>query len=74
MLNIFFGDLLNFFCNFVILINEVASLAQLVEQLTLNQWVTGSSPVGGTQIIHKERPSMLHKSMLTDFFNEHYFR
>lgn len=25
----------------------IASLAQLVEQWTLNPWVTGSSPVGG---------------------------
>ncbi len=32
-----------------------ASLAQLVEQLTLNQWVTGSSPVGGTE----KSPKML---------------
>jgi hypothetical protein len=27
---------------------EHAPLAQLVEQLTLNQWVAGSSPAGGT--------------------------
>lgn len=26
------------------------SVAQLVEQLTLNQWVTGSSPVGETTV------------------------
>ena len=32
------------------------SVAQLVEQLTLNQWVEGSSPSGYTEIrtIHKE--------------------
>ena len=28
---------------------EVDSVAQLVEQLTLNQWVEGSSPSGVTQ-------------------------
>ena len=28
------------------------SVAQLVEQLTLNQWVTGSNPVRETIIIH----------------------
>ena len=29
--------------------NPALSVAQLVEQLTLNQWVTGSNPVGETQ-------------------------
>lgn len=28
-----------------------ASLAQLVEQLTLNQWVAGSSPAGSTFLV-----------------------
>ena len=31
-------------------IRAVGSLAQLVEQLTLNQWVAGSNPVGITII------------------------
>jgi len=30
-----------------------ALLAQLVEQLTLNQWVAGSNPAGGTTSIKK---------------------
>ena len=30
------------------LLEKVVSLAQLVEQLTLNQWVEGSSPSGDT--------------------------
>ncbi len=36
----------------------LASLAQLVEQLTLNQWVAGSSPAGSTffrYVVFKER-------------------
>ena len=33
---------------YIILFKRVASLAQLVEQLTLNQWVTGSIPARGT--------------------------
>ncbi len=34
------------------------SVAQLVEQLTLNQWVTGSNPVGETKKNHlKEIPT-----------------
>jgi hypothetical protein len=32
-----------------------ASLAQLVEQLTLNQWVAGSSPAGSTGTMLLER-------------------
>jgi hypothetical protein len=31
-----------YFCTLIL------SVAQLVEQLTLNQWVTGSNPVGET--------------------------
>ena len=31
-------------------IQHPASLAQLVEQWTLNPWVTGSSPVGGIKL------------------------
>ena len=30
--------------------NERARIAQLAEQLTLNQWVLGSSPSAGTKI------------------------
>ena len=36
-------------------IQHPASLAQLVEQWTLNPWVTGSSPVGGIEI-QKKKP------------------
>ena len=31
-----------------IVLDALALLAQLAEQLTLNQWVTGSNPVGRT--------------------------
>ena len=29
-----------------------APIAQMVEQLTLNQWVAGSSPAGGTLTVY----------------------
>ena len=32
----------------------VASLAQLVEQMTLNHWVAGSSPAGSTKLFLRE--------------------
>ena len=35
-------------------IQHPASLAQLVEQWTLNPWVTGSSPVGGSLISKRD--------------------
>ena len=40
------------------------SLAQLVEQLTLNQWVEGSSPSGDTKLKINE----LQNQKLVDFF------
>ncbi len=33
---------------------EHASVAQLVEQLTLNQWVEGSSPSGRTRFLRSQ--------------------
>ena len=35
-----------------LMINHKASLAQLVEQLTRNEQVSGSSPLGGSKIVH----------------------
>lgn len=45
-------DIRFFYCTskpFMISLVVYASLAQLVEQLTLNQWVVGSNPTGGTK-------------------------
>jgi hypothetical protein len=44
---------LTFFFEIGMLRNLVASVAQLVEQLTLNQLVVGSSPPRGTIFLHK---------------------
>ena len=50
----FLKFLLDFFQKYDIIIhvNEIVSLAQLVEQLTLNQWVWGSSPQGDTILVN----------------------
>jgi hypothetical protein len=44
----FFGAISAFFPNFAFPIQSSVSVAQLVEQLTLNQRVHGSSPCGDT--------------------------
>jgi hypothetical protein len=46
------------FAKMFVIINSIASIAQLVEQLTFNQRVLGSSPSGGT-FIYREIPSSL---------------
>ncbi len=37
-----------FYLKKILILHPPLSVAQLVEQLTLNQWVTGSNPVGET--------------------------
>jgi hypothetical protein len=37
---------------YMVMLPLCAPIAQLVEQLTLNQWAQGSSPCGGTICVH----------------------
>ena len=39
----------------IYIVNEIARLAQLVERLTVNQDVTGPSPVSSAMLIIKEK-------------------
>ena len=61
----------NRFCVSIFLLSlqpeiKQASLAQLVEQLTRNEQVVGSSPMGGSYVKSRARPGFLRKSLPWD--------
>ena len=58
-------------CTLRTLFGDPSALAQLVEQLTVNQWVAGSSPAGGAKFLKAARCAaffMAGLEYLTDRF------